>query len=255
MSLLLIALLILIGDCQASFLSDYKWGTCGTNIALACLILDPQGHEFQDLKQIRAAYAEGNYEQVIVLTQKTIDQFYEKAKLEQASAPPEDSFADFRMDGTSLNRVGMALYIQGRAYLRINQYEKAQEVFGRLSKEFNLARCFQGAEIACKNCSPAYTQTFYLTRDYPEMRYGILNESAMDPQGLILLRKAQMYMSHHEMDKARDIYTLIEKEFISECINSQRRANCAGFGLVVNEARSGLSDIESLSCSGLNPFR
>jgi hypothetical protein len=89
------------------------------------------------------ALAEGNLEGVLAYTNKCIELYGEQARTMQAGLKEFVTGDDQKIFGLwALNDVSTCLFIQGEAYRKAGQKDKAKAAFERVVKEFSFGQCY-----------------------------------------------------------------------------------------------------------------
>jgi tetratricopeptide (TPR) repeat protein len=89
------------------------------------------------------ALADGNLEGVLAYTNKCIELYGEQARTMQAGLKDFVTGDDQKIFGLwALNDVATSLFIQGEAYRKAGQKDKAKAAFERIIKEFSFGQCY-----------------------------------------------------------------------------------------------------------------
>jgi tetratricopeptide (TPR) repeat protein len=89
------------------------------------------------------ALEEGNLEAVLAYTNKCIELYAEQARTMQAGLKEYPAGEDQKIFSFwALNDVSTCLFIQGNAYLKAGQKDKAKAAYERIVKEFSYGQCY-----------------------------------------------------------------------------------------------------------------
>ncbi len=101
------------------------------------------GEQDKQINQIEKAYGKKNYHDVVDITSQVINELSAKANEERIQ------MKDFAWESREkifsyyfVNKVGLALYFQGKAYRALNKKDEAKVAFKQLSDKFFYAQCY-----------------------------------------------------------------------------------------------------------------